>query len=77
MYASVVYSLLCFYVGMVLTNWGNLTHRGETESPQAGKTSMWFQAAGAWIAAGLYIIALLMPTCRVFPRSIWDLMPSL
>jgi hypothetical protein len=76
-YASAIYSLLSFYIGMVLTNWGTVTNNGNTENPQAGTTSMWFQAAGAWIAAGLYIVALLMPTCRICPRSVWDLMPSL
>jgi hypothetical protein len=37
---------------------------------------MWMQAVGGWIAAGLYIVGLILPKFSFLPKSIWDLQPE-
>jgi hypothetical protein len=70
---SFVFVLICFYIAMIMTNWGTITKDHNTDSPTSGKTSMWMQAIGAWVAVGLYILGLIIPSFKILPESIWDL----
>ncbi len=70
---SFVSILICFYVAMIMTDWGTITTNSSTKSPTSGNTSMWMQAVGAWVAAGLYIVGLLIPSFSILPESIWEL----
>lgn len=47
------------------------------ENPQLGYQSMWMQICGLWMCLGCYILSLVMPSFRCFPRSIWDLQPRI
>ncbi len=58
---------------MIMTDWGTITKQADTGSPTSGKTSMWMQAVGAWVAVGLYILGLIIPSFKILPESIWDL----
>lgn len=72
----VIFIMLSFYISMTLTNWGTLpepTEGQDHESTNAGNVSMWMQACGAWIAIALYVLGLIVPNFKFFPRSIWDL----
>lgn len=70
---SFVCILICFYIAMILTNWGTVTKNAEANRPTSGTTSMWMQAAGAWIAVGLYIVGIVLPTFKFLPDNIWEL----
>lgn len=70
---SFVCILICFYISMIMTNWGTITKDSETLSPSSGSTSMWMQAVGAWVAVGLYIVGLIIPHFKLLPDSIWEL----
>ena len=70
---SVVCILICFYIAMILTNWGTIAKDSDTSRPTAGVVSMWMQAIGAWVAVGLYIVGLIVPTFKLLPDNIWEL----
>jgi hypothetical protein len=70
---SFVCILICFYIAMILTNWGTITKDTETNRPTSGTTSMWMQAIGAWVAVGLYSVGLILPHFKLLPDSIWEL----
>lgn len=46
---------------MVLTNWATDQQTGSIDHPRTGRSSMWIQAAGQWIAIVLYIWSLIAP----------------
>ena len=86
--AGVVFALVPLYLSMALSNWGTAQRNAATSgaadggdqaatNPEVGARSMWVQAAGLWCCLGLYILSLVLPECRIFPRSIWDLQPRL
>jgi len=70
---SFVCILICFYISMILTNWGTIAKETDTTHPTAGTTSMWMQALAAWVAIGLYIVGLIIPSFKILPDSIWEL----
>lgn len=70
---SLVCVLICFYISMILTNWGTVTKDSEADRPTSGTTSMWMQAIGAWTAVGLYTLGLILPTFKLLPDNIWEL----
>lgn len=70
---SFVCILICFYISMILTNWGTITKDSETDRPTSGRTSMWMQAIGAWAAIALYTVGLILPHFKILPDNIWEL----
>jgi hypothetical protein len=73
---NVIFISLAFYISMILTNWGTIAVDNDSQSPNGGSVSMWMQAVGGWIAAGLYIVGLILPKFSFLPKSIWDLQPE-
>mmetsp|Transcript_10085 Transcript_10085/g.15279 ORF Transcript_10085/g.15279 Transcript_10085/m.15279 type:complete len:442 (+) Transcript_10085:131-1456(+) len=75
--AGFVFFLIPLYFSMTLTDWGQSGGDQRTNSPQMGRESMWMQGAALWACIGMYLVSLLVPQFRVFPRSIWDLQPRI
>jgi hypothetical protein len=71
------FSLICFYIAMVMTNWGYITNGDnvsyESVSITSGSVSMYMAASAAWIVIILYIFALIMPDFGCFPKEVWNL----
>jgi hypothetical protein len=76
MNTHVVFTLAIFYISMILTDWGE-RNNADLASPQSGSTSMWIQISALWMCQVCYIVSLIMPSFRIFPRSIWDLQPRI
>lgn len=79
LYLTCVLCLIVFYLSMVFTNWGTIASDNEViTSIAAGDVAMYMNAAGAWIAIGLYLIALIFPQWGdCMPKSVWDLKPKM
>mmetsp|Transcript_28540 Transcript_28540/g.47951 ORF Transcript_28540/g.47951 Transcript_28540/m.47951 type:complete len:155 (+) Transcript_28540:91-555(+) len=58
---SFVFLLISGYYAMVLTNWAIMQANDSQSDPRNGRTAMWIQAAGQWIAVLLYIWSLMAP----------------
>ncbi len=71
---SAVFILISFYISMIMTNWGTSS---VDANANGSITSMWMQAIGAWLAAGLYVVGLILPAFKFLPESIWDLQPKI
>ncbi len=83
---NIVFLLVTFYIAMIMTNWGTIvsgfTSVGSATKSvaeiastlTAGSVSMYMNAIGGWVAALLYIIALIIPRWSdCIPTRIWDL----
>jgi hypothetical protein len=50
----------------VLTNWVTYQANNSQSDPRTGRTAMWIQAAGCWIAVLIYLWSLIAP--KIFPN---------
>ncbi|RYH05926.1 hypothetical protein EON65_43535 [archaeon] len=58
---AVVFLLVAGYYAMILTNWATYQSNGDIYEPRTGRSSMWIQAAGQWIAITFYFWSLIAP----------------